>query len=63
MPDVLPAGLQMGETVGEARIMLEGRTLASVPLVLTESLVPRDYAFELERALRLWPLQSQGIAQ
>lgn len=63
LPGTLPAGLEMGETVGEARIMLEGRTLASVPLVLTESLVPRDYAFELERALRLWPLQSQGIAQ
>ena len=63
MPDSLPAGMQMGDAVGEARIMLEGRTLASVPLVLTESLVPRDYAFELERALRLWPLQSQGIAQ
>lgn len=63
LPGTLPAGLEMGEAVGEARIMLEGRTLASVPLVLTESLVPRDYAFELERALRLWPLQSQGIAQ
>lgn len=63
LPGTLPAGLEMGETVGEARIMLEGRTLASVPLVLTESLVPRDYGFELERMLRLWPLQSQGIAQ
>lgn len=63
MPDVLPAGLQMGETVGEARILLDGRTLASVPLVLTESLTPRDYAFELERVLRCWPLQGEPLSQ
>ena len=66
MPDSLPAGMQMGDVVGEARIMLEGRMLASVPLVLTESLTPRDYAFELERVLRCWPLQGRaavGITQ
>lgn len=63
MPDSLPAGMQMGETVGEARILLDGRTLASVPLVLTESLTPRDYAFELERVLRCWPLQGEPLSQ
>lgn len=63
MPDSLPAGMQMGDAVGEARIMLSGRTLASVPLVLTESLTPRDYAFELERVIRCWPLQSGSLSQ
>ena len=63
MPDVLPAGMQMGDAVGEARILLDGRTLASVPLVLTESLTPRDYAFELERVLRCWPLQGEPLSQ
>lgn len=63
LPDSLPAGMQMGDAVGEARIMLSGRTLASVPLVLTESLTPRDYAFELERVIRCWPLQSGSLSQ
>ena len=63
MPDSLPAGMQMGDAVGEARILLDGRTLASVPLVLTESLTPRDYAFELERVLRCWPLQGEPLSQ
>ena len=63
MPDSLPAGMQMGDVVGEARIMLEGRMLASVPLVLTESLTPRDYAFELERVLRCWPLQGEPLSE
>ncbi len=63
LPDSLPAGMQMGDAVGEARIMLSGRTLASVPLVLTESLTPRDYAFELERVIRCWPLQSGPLSQ
>ena len=49
--------------VGEARLLLDGRTLASVPLVLTESLTPRDYAFELERVLRSWPLQSEPLSE
>lgn len=63
LPDSLPAGMQMGDAVGEARIMLSGCTLASVPLVLTESLTPRDYAFELERVIRCWPLQSGPLSQ
>lgn len=63
MPDSLPAGMQMGDAVGEARILLDGRTLASVPLVLTESLTPRDYAFELELVLRCWPLQGEPLSQ
>ena len=63
MPDSLPAGMQMGDAVGEARLLLDGRTLASVPLVLTESLTPRDYAFELERVLRSWPLQSEPLSE
>lgn len=63
MPDSLPAGMQMGDVVGEARILLDGRTLASVPLVLTESLTPRDYAFELERVVRCWPLQGEPLSQ
>ena len=63
MPDELQAGMRMGDEVGEARILLDGRTLASVPLVLTESLTPRDYAFELERVLRCWPLQGEPLSQ
>lgn len=54
LPDSLPAGMRQGDTVGEARIVMDGRTLASVPLVLSESLSKRDYAFELQRIMDRW---------
>ena len=63
LPDSLPAGCGEGDAVGEARLMLDGRTLASTPLVLREGVSARDYAFELDRCLRLWPLQGEELAQ
>ena len=63
IPDEISAGMQMGDDVGEARIMLDGRTLAAVPLKLTESLNVRDYAYELERMLRNWPVNPQTLAE
>lgn len=63
MPDEITAGMQAGDIVGEARIMLDGRTLAAVPLKLTESVSVRDYAFELERMLQNWPVHSQTLAE
>lgn len=63
MPETLPAGLQQGDIIGEARMMLDGRTLASTPLVLSETLNTRDYGYELERFVRLWPLQGEELSQ
>lgn len=63
MPDILIAGLEAGDEVGEARIMLDGNTLARTPLVLTESLSVRDYQFELEHIWELWPLSEMPIAE
>lgn len=64
MPDTLAAGMRLGDTVGEARLMLNGRTLASVPLVLSESLRPRDFGFELERVIQGWPLlERQAVGE
>ena len=63
MPDELQAGMRMGDEVGEARILLDGRTLSSVPLVLSESLGMRDYGFELDRLLRLWPFATVEAAE
>lgn len=63
MPDSLAAGMQLGDVVGEARIMLDGRTLARTPLVLTESLAVRDYAFELTRIVDNWPMGGQTLTQ
>ncbi|MCI6376233.1 MAG: D-alanyl-D-alanine carboxypeptidase [Clostridiales bacterium] len=64
MPDTLSAGMKLGDIVGEARLMLNGRTLASVPLVLSESLRPRDFGFELERVIQGWPLlERQAVGE
>ena len=64
MPDTLAAGMKLGDTVGEARLMLNGRTLASVPLTLSENLKPRDFGFELERVIQSWPLlERQAVGE
>lgn len=63
MPDTIAAGAQLGDEVGEARILLDGCTLASVPLVLSESLSVRDYGFELERLFRFWPLNGIELGE
>lgn len=54
LPDRLEAGMKAGDTVGEVRLVLEGETLSSVPLVLQEDLLRRDYGFELEKLLDNW---------
>ena len=58
LPDELPAGFQLGDEIGEVRLMLDGRTLASSPLIVTEGVPERDYAYEVDRFLELWPLSS-----
>ena len=58
LPDELPAGFQLGDEIGEVRLMLDGRTLASSPLIVAEGVPERDYAYEVERFLELWPLSS-----
>ena len=63
LPESLPAGCKEGDAVGEARLMLDGRTLASTPLRLREGVAVRDYAYELDRCLRMWPLQGEEMAQ
>lgn len=63
MPEVVEAGKQEGEVVGEARLVLAGEEIASVQLVLGETLAVRDYAFELDRLIRNWPIQPQALAE
>ena len=58
LPDELPAGFQLGDEIGEVRLMLDGRTLASSPLIVAEGVPERDYAYEVDRFLELWPLSS-----
>ena len=54
LPQTIPAGLETHETIGEARLVAEGQVLASVPLVLNETIPRRDYRFELKRITRQW---------
>lgn len=54
LPNQLQAGMKAGDTVGEARLLLDGETLSSIPLVLKEDLLRRDYGFELKKLLDNW---------
>lgn len=63
LPENVEAGRAVGEEVGEARMIVGDRVLASSPLVLGEELSKRDYGFELERMIRHWPIQPQSIAE
>lgn len=59
LPDEVKAGRMEGDVIGEARLVMDGKTLASVPLVLGETLPVRDFAFEMQRITANWPLYSQ----
>jgi len=63
LPDMAEAGHEAGDVIGEARMVLEGEVIASVPLVLGEALAERDYAYELDRIMRSWPSIPQNIAE
>jgi len=63
LPEKVNAGHAFGDIIGEARIILEGETLAAVPLVAGETLAKRDYAYELERVMRNWVSSPQRIAE
>ncbi len=63
LPETVPAGQAAGSVVGEARLIQDGQFLASVPLVLGETLARRDYAYEMERVIRNWPSMPQSIAE
>lgn len=54
LPDQLQAGMKAGDTVGEARLLLDGEMLSSIPLVLKEDLLRRDYGFGLKKLLDNW---------
>lgn len=63
LPEEITAGLAKGEPIGEARMLLGGKVIASVPLTVGETLSKRDYAFELERVVRNWPVQPETLAE
>ena len=63
LPETLPAGLTAGQEVGTAQLVLEGKVLHSVPLVAGDTIGQRDYGYELERFWRLWPVQTEEMAQ
>lgn len=63
LPELLEAGWEEGKQVGEARLLLNGESVSSASLILGETLAVRDYAFELERVMRNWPVHPQTIAE
>ena len=63
LPDELPAGLSLGDPVGEARLLLDGEILATCPLVMQEGVPPRDISFGLGEIFRLWPAHPEQMSQ
>ena len=63
LPEQISAGMNAGETIGEARLEMNGQIIAAAPLVLGETLARRDYSFELQRLMRNWSLAEEKIAK
>ena len=56
LPSSLPAGIQVGQQVGWARLTDGGETLLTVPLLAGESVPERSFLWCAGRALGLWLL-------
>ena len=56
LPSSLPAGIQVGQQVGWARLTDGGETLLTVPLLAGESVPERSFLWSAGRALGLWLL-------
>lgn len=63
LPDEIAAGVSQGDPIGRASMLLNGEVLATIPLVVSETLAKRDYAFELEQVIVNWPLHVQSMAE
>ena len=63
LPEWIQAGCEAGSVIGEARMILEGKIIASSPLIVGETLAKRDYAYELDRLIRNWTSVPQSIAE
>ncbi len=56
VPDTLTAGLTRGQAVGTARLIDNGQTLITVPLVAAENVPERSFRYGWQRLLEQWPL-------
>lgn len=63
VPDRITAGCSKGDVIGESRLILDGETVASIPLTAGETLARRDYAYEMEKLLTHWTVIPQRMAE
>ncbi len=56
IPEKLDAPVTAGQVLGTANAVVNGKTVASVPLYATETVERRDYLAMLRRLLRYWRL-------
>ena len=56
LPDSLDAGLKQGEIIGTAKLIDNGQTLITVPLVAAESVPERSFQYGWKRLVGQWPL-------
>lgn len=53
-PQSVPAGIRKGEQIGAASLIVNGKTLCSVPLVAAEAVPERNFRFGLHTAADNW---------
>ena len=56
LPDSLDAGFKQGQTVGTAKLIDQGQTLITVPLITAEAVPERSFQYGWKRLLSGWPV-------
>ncbi|MBR5110279.1 MAG: D-alanyl-D-alanine carboxypeptidase [Clostridia bacterium] len=56
LPDILNAGLKQGDAIGTAKLLDNGQTLVTVPLVAAENVPERSFQSGWRRLVGQWPL-------
>jgi D-alanyl-D-alanine carboxypeptidase len=56
LPSSLAAPVAAGQVLGTAHAMVDGESVASIPLYASDSVEKRDYLSMLRKLLRFWRL-------
>lgn len=56
LPDSIKAGVEEGQTVGTARLTLNGSVLVEKPLIAANSVMPRTFRYGVGKIFENWPI-------
>ena len=55
LPSSIEAPVRQGDEVGSVDVVLDGKTVASIPVVASESIDSKGFVHNLRRIWRSWP--------